>query len=303
MAYASSPVANIADLLTFIRNTCTANGWTLSGNVLWKGSTYVEVLNDGTVGVRIHGGTGKDGSNNLTGACATPAYFGTIAGQALTYPLTVEVHINTSPDEVYVVLSYATSFYSLMAWGISDVPGITGSGVWFHANRTSAQGTNEYQLGLDGTTAQTNFGAHPDGFPLFCVTALTNAGGTNNSFIHHDVDALGWSDSGSGNVPSSFRYVHPLASYLPNAWNNETVLLPYPIYVPRTSGSKQTLVADLKHIRHCRIDYHEPGDIITLGADMWKLYPWFCKSLTSRDGGSGLTHSGTLAYALRYTGP
>jgi hypothetical protein len=303
MAYATSSCASITALVTFIRNTATANGWTLSGQVLHKGACYVRVWDVDGTNVGIQGGTGIDGSNNLTGACATAAYLGTIAGIAIAYPLTAEMHINTSPDEVFVVINYATSYYSLMAWGLSDVPGLTGTGVWYHANRTGGQGFREYHTSLAGIDIVSNFGAHVDGTPLFMAYGTTEAGGTNNSFIHHDVDGGGWTDYSAGNWPSSFRYVYPLNAYQPNAWNGETVLLPYPVYMARTSGNKQTLVADFKHIRHCRIDYHQPGEIITLGPDDWKIYPWFNKSTVNRDGGASLNHSGTLAYALRYTGP
>jgi hypothetical protein len=302
MAYATSSCASLSALVTFIQNTATANGWTLSGQILHKGTCYVRVWDVDGTNLGIQGGTGKDGSNNLTGACVYTAYLGTIATIALTYPLTAEMHINTSPDEVFVVVNYQTSYYSLMAWGLSDVPGIAGTGVWFHGNRTQAQGSREYQSGLAGGDVISNFGSHIDGAPLFNIFQGTDAGGTNNSFIHHDTDGLGWSDYLVGGFPNAHRYIYPLNVYQPNAWNGETVLLPYPVYMARASN-KHTLVADFKHVRHCRIDNHQPGEIITLGADKWKMYPFFRKSLTARDGGNGLTHSGTIAYALRYTGP
>jgi hypothetical protein len=305
MAYETGSASDLAGLLAFIRSSCTAHGWTLSGNVLWKGGTYVEILLDGTVGVKITGGNGIDGSNNLTTPCPESAYLGTIAGVALSYPMTVEAHINTSPDEVYIVINHTTNYYSLMAWGKSDVPGLTGSGVWFHATRTWKTGTDNFNIDEAGVSTVTNFGTHLDGAALFSIytgDTSSGGGGVNNSFIHADVDSLGWHD-GSGDFPTTFACVTPLQKLLPNAWNNETILLPYPVYVPRTSGDKNTLVADLKHIRLLRIDYHEPEDLITLGSDTWRVYPWFRKDVTDRDGGSELSHSGSFGYAVRYTGP
>ncbi len=213
MAYSTSSVSNIADLLTFIRNACTANGWTLAGNVLYRGNCYVEIIADGSIGLRIRGGTGIDGSNNLTGACPQYAWIGTIAGVPLAYPLTAEAHINTAPDEVYIVINYSTSYYSLLAWGMSDAPGLTGSGVWFHANRTTNQGTREYHSDPSGIGISINFGTHVDGAPMFSVydgSEGTNSGGTNNSFVHHDLDGAGWS-SGDDVYPSAFRYLAPLS--------------------------------------------------------------------------------------------
>jgi hypothetical protein len=263
---------------------------------------------DGSVGVAIQGGTGKDGSNNLTGAGPLPAYLGTVAGIPLVYPLTCEIHVNTSPDEVYVVLNYSISYYSMMAWGISDVPGLTGTGNWYHATRCAQQGSREYHSSPGGIQTGINFGVHADGFPLFMCYSGSNGsslvGGSTNSFIHGDVDGLGWNaNSGDGSFPNTNLYIEPLLSYQPNFWNNETVLLPFPIHMQRSAGNKNTLVGDLKHIRQVRIDYREPGEIVTLGSDKWKLYPWFRKEITVRDGGAGTTHSGTMGCAVRYTGP
>jgi hypothetical protein len=307
MAYAIASVSSLADLLTFIRNSCTANGWTLSGNVLHKGTCYVEIVADGVVGLRINGGTGKDGSNLLTGGGPQYAYLGTVAAVPLAFPLSVEAHINASPDEVYIVLNYSTSYYSIMAWGLSDVPGLTGTGVWYHATRFAAQGGNEYTSAPGGINTFSNFSGHCDGAPMFSVWTGNNGSsannGQNNSFIHHDVDGSGWGTYVNVTFPSSNIHLSPLLASLPNSWNQEAVLLPFPIYVARVAGSKYSLVADLKHIRHTRIDYLAPEDIITLGSDQWKVYPWFRKDASARNGGQTLTHSGTIAYAVRYTGP
>jgi hypothetical protein len=304
MAHATSVAASWADLLTFIRNTCVANGWTLAGNVLHKGGIYVEIIADGSIGLRITAGNGIDGGNLLTGAVGEYAYLGAIGTQGVTFPLTAEVHLNTSPDEVYVTLNFATTFYELMAWGKSDVPGLTGTGVWCHATRTWKTGVSDMQTSTEGVTTFINFSFHCDGSGLFMINAGfngSNNSGVNNTWIHADVDGGGW-HAGSGNFPSAMRYMSPLYAYSPNTWNLEALLIPYQVYMPRTSGSKQTLVADLKHVRMVRIDYLEPGDIITLGPDKWKVYPWFRKDTAARDGGSQISHSGTLGYAVRYTG-
>lgn len=302
MAYDTASVSDIADLLTFIRSACTANGWTLSGNVLHKGGVYVEIVADGTVGLRIMGGTGIDGSNLLTGAGTVYAYLGTIAVQALTYPLIAEAHINASPDEVFIVINYATNYYSMMAWGASDVPGLTGTGNWYYSNRMQETGVREYHSAAAGIAITDSFNEAPDGAPMFSVYDV-QVNATNNSFIHGDVDSGGWHGTAANRVASSNIYLSPLLACLPNAWNLEAILLPFQVYVPRSSGNKYSLVADFKHIRHTRINYLEPGDIITLGSDQWKVYPWFRKDAATPNGGQSLTHSGTFAYAVRYTGP
>lgn len=302
MAYSSGSCANLAAIVTFIQTECTANGWTLAGNVLYKGSTYVEITSDAT-GVKIKGGTGKDGSNNLTGAGPYYAYLRTIASQALAYPLNIEAHINTSPDEVFIVINFSTSFYEMLAWGISDVPGITGTGVWYYGSASSRtagyQGFYAEVAGSNVNGAAAEAAQHAS---LFGINGEYN-GSIGNTFIHGDMDSSGW--NGFGGLTSAAYtplLVHPLLAATPSAWDNETVLLPHPVYTTRAS-SKWSLIADLKHIRNVRIDFHEPGDMITLGADTWKLYPWFKKDGSVLGGVRNAAHSGTMGYALRYTGP
>lgn len=300
MAYSSGSCVDLAAIVSFIRAACTANGWTLSGNVLWKGNTYVEIVTDAT-GVRIKGGTGKDGSNNLTGAGPRPAYLRTIAGQALVFPVNIEVHINTAPDEVFVVINFASSFYEMLAWGISDAPGLTGTGVWYYG---SGSERNVGYQGFYAEVAGANYGSSnaegPQHAAMFNVNSEGN-GSYSGSFIHCDIDGTAWAGTGA-QMAYAYLTIHPLVAATPSAWNNETVLLPYQVYTTRPSN-KMTLIADLKHIRIVRIDFHNPADIITLGPDRWKLFPWFKKDATALGGARGQAHSGTMGYALRYTGP
>lgn len=300
MAYDSGSCANLAAIVTFIQTACTANGWTLAGNVLWKGNTYVEITSDAT-GVKIWGGTGKDGSNNLNGAGPFPAYLRTIAGAALAYPLNIEIHINTSPDEVYVVINFSTVYYEMLAWGISDVPGLTGSGVWYYGTGSQRSSDDQrFYAGVAGNDYEIGSARYPQHGMMFGINSFTN-GSQGGSFIHDDVDSGGWHGT-EGDVAITFPLLSPLVACTPSDWNDETILLPFPVYVSRASN-KWTLVADMKHIRNARIDFHNPEDSITLGADTWKLYPWFRKSATVLGGVAAATDSGTMGYALRYTGP
>lgn len=297
MAHVTGNANDIAALLTAIRNACTANGWTLAGNVLHKGGIYVHIVVNGAT-LRITGGTGIDGGNNLTGAAPGAARLKSMGTtNVITYPVTYEVHINTAPDEVYVVVNFNVDFYLFMAWGKSDVAGLPGSGVWFSASGGDVSSTvaDTFIIGSGGII---NAGS---GMPLFFATQSL---GLQNTYIHHDLDALGWTQLGTAPAPSAFAYLEPLQLLLPNNWNNETILLPYPVFVPRSSGNKVSLVADLKHVRLCRNDFHPPGDIIALGSDQWKVYPWFKKDTVTRTPQlqNGATHSGTFAWAVRYTG-
>lgn len=300
MPYVSGTAADITALMDNIRTACTDNGWTLSGSVLHKGACYVKsAVVSGLI--EWTGGTGKDGSNNLTGAAPRAARTGSFLSNAIAYPVNYEVFIFSDPDEVVAVVNYSTDFYQYVMFGLSDVANLPGAGVYFAASRFWNAGVTSASEFISAPGGSSLSSAYQGGPPFQTVSVANNV---QNSFIYHGFDGGGWStDSTTGTgYPTSFQAVAPLLSLLPSAWNSETVLLPFPIYLNRTTGNKVSLVADLKNIRHCRIDNHAPGDIVTLGTDEWKLYPWYKKDAANRNGGSGVMHSGTLAFAVRYDG-
>lgn len=304
MAYLTGTAANITALMDNLRSACTSNGWTLSGNILHKGNCYIRSqINNGFI--EWMGGTGKDVSNNLTGAAPRVVRTGDFRTNALTFPCNYEAFIFSNPDEVVFVINYSTDFYQYVMFGLSDVANLPGVGVYYAASRYAITG---------GSTALWEFASNPNGLSSTTdasqgAPAFTGIGSgqlAQSSYIHHGFDGATWtSDSNTGTgYATSFHANAPLLSLLPSSWNGETVLLPFPIYVNRSTGNKVSLAADLKNIRHCRIDNHSPGATITLGADKWKLYPWYKKNTTVRDGStSEAQHSGTLGYAVRYDGP
>lgn len=302
MAYVTGSASSFTDLLTGIRSACTANGWTLAGNVLSKGTNFLRTQVVGTT-IEFLGGTGIDGSNNLTGAGPSVVRITSgVAGISITFPVTYEVHLNAAPDEVYVVVNYNINDYQWAAWGQSDVAGVGGTGMWYAAACVANNVINQWIGGPAGASV----GSQQLMYGLFYNDVSGQQVNGQNSFIHNGVDVTGWSPPDNVTpTPWSWSALRPLYAILPSQWNDETVLLPMPVYKPRSTGNKVSLLADLRHIRVCRIDFHDPGDIVALGPDSWKVYPWYRKSIVNRDGntGSPLTHSGTMGFAVRYTGP
>lgn len=214
----------------------------------------------------------------------------------------VDVHVNTGPDEVYVAVNYATTYYQFLMWGQSDVPGLTGTGNWYYGTTNDYTfGNRNFYCGPSGGGYQATIPPSTGGGPLFWADTISNSDLLQTSFIHGNVDGTGWHGL-AAKPASSYSFGSPLLALLPNTWNGEAVLLPYPVYVARAS-SKWSLVADLKHIRMTRNTFLENEEIITLGADRWMIYPQLRKEITVPAGGNGVSHSGTLAYAIRYTGP
>lgn len=294
MAYISGTAATFAELVTGIRNACTANGWTLSGEVLHKGTVYQRVLVNGNF-IDSQGGTGIDGSNALTGAAASAARIGSLSSDSrippITFPASYQVFISAEPDEVMVVVGYGADLYQWLAWGKSYVS-LPGTGGWFSGTMSSA--TSTYTAGIYITSN----GGESDSVRLCPALFWADQRNTERGeFVNHGIGAAGW--DGVGIIAT--RYRAPLDAITPNAYNNQAVLLPIQCYTTAYGSSKVALVVDVKSIRAISINNLNPGEIITLGADRWKVFPWYKKTTeTSIIQGDS---TGKYGFAVRYDGP
>jgi len=296
MAYVSGTAATFAELVAGIRNACTANGWTLSGEVLHKGTVYQRVRVNGNF-IDSQGGTGIDGSNKLTGAAASAARIGSLSSDSkippITFPASYQVFISTDPDEVMVVVSYGADLYQWLAWGKSSVA-LPGTGGWFSGTMSSStytDRTNGIYMTSAGGTAWDSLTLCP---ALFWADQRTTERG---EFVNHGIGAAGW--DGVGIIATQYR--QPMDAITPNAYNNQAVLLPIQCYTTAYGSSKVALVVDVQSIRAISINNLNPGEIITLGPDRWKVFPWY-KKTTATNMTQG-DSTGKYGFAVRYDGP
>lgn len=291
MIFVNGSAASLTDLLTAIQNACTSNGWSLAGNVLYKGTCYVEIKIVGTL-IQCQGGTGVDGSNNLTGRADTAAgslgvsitksSYNGVSTAAFGFPVVYDVHIGTAPDEVYVVVNYGVNLYQTLAFGQSSMPGLSGSGNWYCGLY------NNSIYGIIQNTGEATYISAAAAASLFCRSANKTFG------VHHALDSATWV------VEGSYRDWASLINRQPNQWNQESILVPIRVYATRPSGFVSP-VMECAHARFVSIANLQEQQIITLGADRWKVYPWWLKStrvVPSTQDGSGLN-----GHAIRYGGP
>ncbi len=309
--YITNTANNLEALRSALFDACVSAGWTLSGDIIWRGNVFVRIIVNG-IYLECWPGTGKDGSNNIVGMPAYPVRMGRLVANTATdfnFPLTYHIHIPGDGDEVYMVVNYNVDQYQYIAFGQSTVQSVPGTGAWCSASATALWQSAYISLtNLGGTSYNTCPGL------FFANDAFTGGNGAEStgrypgqSLIHHGLDARGWSGGYyQNNLAIGLGPVAALHSVLPNAWNSESNLLPIQVWIPRTSGNKLSLVADIQHARYMRIDNHTPGEIITLGEDRWKVYPWWKKVTTSRNGNNGSSTgaegTGTMGWAIRYDG-
>lgn len=215
-------------------------------------------------------------------------------------------------QELYLVVNYDVDLYQWMAFGKTSVPGILGQGGWCGATVGNGAGTSltfynrDYVLNI-----LSNLGGSSS-YNVCCGALFWQTGdsvASRNAWVNHGLDGHGWTWNGAANsTPIGIRHQTNLIDMQPSAWNTEATLLPMRAYKERPSF-KASLVCDLAHARNIRIDNLAPGDILIIGSDRWKVFPWYRKNSTYRNGTTDTPtygdadHSGTFGWAIRYEGP
>lgn len=313
MAYITGSAANFADMKTAIYNAAVAAGYTLSNDIISKNGCFFKLAAT-TQNIILSAGTGQSGST-LTGACAqTVKIFQptNAAANIISFPVSYEIHSFTNPDELYFIIKYNSDFYQQLSFGKSNIPGIGGTGAWFSGSSGgTVSETSANSSAMTGIISNTVWGtgnsAHPSyvaGFPFVYSTSGSTT--YNNSFVHTNLDGIGWhinTGTTQGYIVGP-HYCSSLLASLPNLYNQATILIPVKCVVARASGGR-TIVAQPANIRHCRIDNHVPGEIITFGSEQWKLYPIYRKNNLNRNFGSISTYpkdSGSFGMAVKYQG-
>jgi hypothetical protein len=236
----------------------------------------------------------------------------------ITYPCNWEFHGHA--QEVYFIVNFAVDRYQFLAFGKSTVPGLPGVGTWIGAT----VGTVLDELGgpAYSLTAPVSIfgygggGSYATGYQYITMSLFGQVysadenGMATPGYVHHDLDGYAWrvepSSSTSYN-PFGRQWIATTSGtgpymFQPSAWNAEAVLLPLRCYFRRPS-SMLSLIVDCEHARLLRIDNLTPGDVLTLGSDKWKVYPWHRKNTAARNGGNYIDHTGTFGWAVRYLGP
>jgi hypothetical protein len=308
MALVTGSAASFAALATAIETAAAANGWTLDSGVLSKGGLFVKLVPD-TFALQLQAGTGQSGSA-LTDAAAQAVKLMDFTLVPIGWPVDYEIHALADPDEVYVVVNYNVDRFQHLHFGVSNVPGIGGTGGWFGGSfradvlRTSTS----CKVFMPNGSGQGNIAhAHAiDGFGLgFFFSADTAS--YPSTFLHCGLEGTGWKTTygaAAGNLLGP-NYAAALLYALPSQSNQATPLLPIHGLVARASQG-QTIAASLGHARYCRLDNVVAGEVIEYGPDSWKLYPMHARNDVQRDGipwSTGAQHSGTYGVAIRYTGP
>lgn len=297
MPFVTGTANSFADLLAAVQAACTANGYTLTGNVLSKGTLFAEITSIAQTYpvLAVRCGTGQSGgvlsgASDMASAALGFVTTGGLGSNAFAFPMTYDVHIGTVPDEVYLLVNYGVNLYQYIAFGQSSVLGLTGSGNWYAGSCGTGnwitQNIHIYTTG--GGNVADNRGVINPGLFQGSDPASQNAA------VDHKLDTATWG------VEGAWRDAWSLLPNSPSSWNGEAILQPVTVYAPRPSGFVSA-VAELAHARFVSIDNLTDQQIITLGSDRWKIYPWWKRGVRGMPP-AGID-SATLGHAIRYDGP
>lgn len=331
MAYYTGQASSLADLLTAIQTNCQAAGYTLSGDVLHKGTLYAElkITNSQTKFgstrpfLTLRAGNGIDGSNVLqdhsnrycgVGPFTNP---GNTAWIDWTFPIDYFMHINENPDEVYVVVRYNAVEFHHLGFGQSPSPGCPGTGNWQWGTSSHSMITSNnssYSQENNGVAIANEINLSTSSrfswLPFWVDRSENGSNGGNRDAFHGLLkegtagwsagSGIAWNSSATGATLATAMYGQfPLLQTQPNSWNNQSMLIPLHLCQVRPD-KKMSIVGTLQHMRILRMDFIDPLDEINLTPDVWRVYPCKRKESSAPAGGTSITHSGCFGLAIRY---
>lgn len=313
MAYYTGTVNNFADLKAVIEGAAIDAGWALVSGILSKYGHFIQ-LETGTNGgypfLSINAATSQSGGV-LSGQVATGAKMYSSKNMVLAWPS--EYFIHAFDREFYCFLKSNVDLYQTLTFGVSDMPGIGGTGGWYGSmaaigreqNPSSQKYDSLFRLQMSndeiiaGHLGYTDIGSL--GSPFWSNKNVSQVEDTRSK-IHIDLGLGGWVNTQNSGISS----VAALLVSAPSLLNGGHVLLPVKNITRRNAGGVTTVLQH-EHLRWVRNDLIENEEIIEYGGDRWKCYPALRKNLSNRNGypivgGEGFNHSGTLGYAVRYDG-
>ncbi|WP_020160512.1 hypothetical protein [Methylobacter marinus] len=304
MAYQTGTVASPAALKSVIESFCTNNGFGLTANWLSKGQSNVTLTVDGTKGLHITGANSADGTVEL---CPFSKQIYIVDA---SWPVTYYLFYSANPDQVVCVLQYDTNKIQTIMFG--EIVKIHSSafvgGNWFFASRGGSSASigepvfvsiTDAEILSGVTTLYGSFQFRGD----IAIPFSTGVGGWTykTTGLHAKIDGSVWDSTDKLKVTPTDYTVSSLFRS-PNAWNNQALLVPIHLQFAMADNFKAYL-GYVEHIRYIRIDNYEIGDIVTLGTDRWKVFPWIAKNAAARNASVAATDSGTVGFAVRYDGP
>ncbi len=302
MAYQEvNSVATSEVLINHLVNFCEGAGWFVERNTLAAGlrtatirkvgvTDYIHIYNTDSTNVRMRISIGYDpaltlaNQPNVSGECRTLLAAG-------AYP---KAFMFASQDQVWLVVAIAASGeYRHLCFGRLEKAGAYDGGtyidgsVWPNSNWYATWSTNSWPF-------RASVGLSPLGY----LRADVVEDGRSNFFfeIGGSFQSSGaYGEAGAGGRASD------LAEFADdNAFSGRAILHTIPVWVGRTGSQLYYSPAGVvQDVRVCSINKFEPEQEITIGTDVWKLFPVVAKRPMNSSLGVQPAASGDYGYAIK----
>lgn len=309
MAYQTGSVSDFPNLVATLKTFASNNGWSVSTDIVYKGNVFARVAAEhpsgGDACISVQGGTGQSGGA-LTGAHGRKNMMRTHTGLGdivNSFPITYHLFSHTSPDQITLFVNYNSIWWQWLTFGEIEKYGSYTGGQFYASMQDYSVSIYDKDVKITAEEAG-NYDA-PAACALFWGgkeewgSLTVNDGG----YMHLELDGYTWwlSSRETGydgyriNTPS---FMSPLLERCNSTSTEMTALLPYYVWALRPS-SKVSLLGSVKHFRLLRIDNYQAGDIITIGSDRYKVFPWLRKTIDT----IAIESSGVWGVAIEYDGP
>lgn len=297
MAYSTGTANNPTDLLQQLATFAAAHGWTIDRNASYSGNYWMALHNGGAYFNFATEATAKSflvcGATGYSGA-ATPSTQAGTSPQAtytigLTGPYTAYYFFSGTTYLHIVIEVNAGVFMSIMIGKLPATGGIT--------DAQYVQGVSWGVVG--GAPDQVPYPYNNGPFFANCYAAINLIGATVDSVFR-------WFQAPQQQV-APLRYQAPITAggilnslilRSPNTFNGLTPLLPVPIFLERAVGNIYSFAGMVPDFRVINILNVNPKDEITIGSNVWKLFPVCAKTATWSTGSTTIKSSGPYGMAF-----
>lgn len=290
MAYQGGTATSSADLFSIISTFCAAHGFTSSGYDLIAGSGAHTRFTIGNPSVDnaasdIAGDSyytlGLAGSyaGDFTTDC-TPLGYNNSAAQicisVANWPVSYYLYSFSSPSTCICILNYGSYYNWLMFGDIFPTSALFNGGNFLAATYPALampyfRGFVPREIGL--TVGKSGIGGLF--LPVPISTAYSSAYIWENSWCYTNIGGNGWGPDNRVHIDPRYP---ALLQLTPSQFGNTPVLFPVRL-VLNTPGFTCIPIGEIKYLRLLKMDCLSPGDTITIGGDVWKVFP-FCQKNT-----------------------
>lgn len=288
----------------YIEAACVLNGWTLTGGWLIKGEAEIRLTQrtgsinfTSPIETRPYDELMIEQRTPSGVVCTRPSFIrvSTFSG----IDCSINIHICDNPDTVWVACKANTDTFFHMGFGYIQKFTSWKGGSWIHGAQGEFLGhfgeiaTNNWAtLTSAGTASSRNnnvnstLGSFPSSpkhcGPFWESTDSGQGGGGKftNSFIHCELRGRTFEYDGQGEGQVNYgdgilctSLFGGLTGTGDNDYNSQTILYNFMLALNNAS-SVPVPIGLVEHIRFVRLTNYLPEDIIEVGSEKWKVYPF-----------------------------